>query len=78
MQPILGKNGPIGVIISGLLFLLGALWSLHINKMDPTLTHIVSLFMGGLGAIAKEHGQKFLHKRRKNNGIPQVPVEEKE
>ena len=76
MQPMgLGKNGRIGVIISGLLFVLGGLWSLHINKMDPTLMHIVSLFMGGLGAVVKDHGQKFFHKRRKNGATYQAPVE---
>ncbi len=70
----LGKNGSFGIMISGLLFLLGGLWSLYVNKMDPTLTHLLSLFMGGLGAMLKVYGQRFLQKRREKSGMSQASI----
>jgi hypothetical protein len=65
----LKKRRPVGFLISGTLFLLGGVWSLYVHKMDPTVMHLLSLAMGGIGAMIKVHCAKFLRRRRESQLI---------
>ena len=62
----LKKRRPLGFLISGTLFVLGGVWSLYVHKMDPTITHLLSLAMGGLGAMIKVHCAQFVRRRRES------------
>ena len=67
------RNGCLAAMISGALFILGGAWSLYIHKLDLTSTHLLSLCMGGLGAVLKVRSQKFLHKWQ-NHSVVSEPT----
>jgi hypothetical protein len=72
------RNGCLAAMISGALFILGGAWSLYVHKLDLTLTHILSLCMGGLGAVLKVHSQKFLHKWQNHSVVSEsTSIQEK-